>query len=225
MKGALTTKKPVTFGNDYEFFLFDSLQAMIRRLKQKEKEYKLCRLVAGFGWQWISNRDKKAHDIKLEGLKLRWNSRPQDWIHSEEARSMKEAGSIHTTQGYDLNYAGVIFGKEISYDEDAHRIVIKKDHYHDKYGKFGANDGQLKKFITNIYKILMYRGVRGTYVYVCDEKLRNYFRQHILPFNAGVGTKIVPLHEKDNYFNDVPLDLSAESEDEDATKKSPGDGK
>lgn len=77
--------------------------------------------------------------------------------------------------GYDLNYTGIIFGNEISYDDANKKIVINKDNYFDINGKKGIdNEKELHDYIINIYKVMMTRGILGTYIYVCDEKLRKY---------------------------------------------------
>jgi DUF2075 family protein len=90
---------------------------MVELIKLKDKEVGLSRLVAGYAWEWESqnNPDKEVFDIDIDGVKLRWNSTNTDWINSENA--ITEVGCIHTTQGYDLNYVGVIFGTEITYDK------------------------------------------------------------------------------------------------------------
>lgn len=163
---------------DYEFILFDSLSEMIAEIKEREKEFGLSRLVAGYSWKWIS-RSSDLHDIEIDGVKLKWNSVVDDFINSENA--INEVGCIHTTQGYDLNYTGVIFGKEISYDSDKGLIFIKRENYHDRNGLNGITDQSiLHAYIINIYKTLMLRGIKGTYVYVCDQNLREYFKKHIL---------------------------------------------
>ena len=77
-------------------------------------------MIAGYSWPWLSSPkqtplpDPSVTDIDLDGLKFKWNSTDKDWINSPNA--FDEIGCIHTTQGYDLNYAAVIFGKEIDYD-------------------------------------------------------------------------------------------------------------
>jgi len=170
---------------EYEFVLFESLKTMIKKLEVKEKEHGLCRLIAGFSWEWKSkpnteNGPSKSNviDIEIEGVKLRWNGTNKDWINSSNA--INEVGCIHTTQGYDLNYAGIIIGNEISYDAATKKIVINKEHYHDIKGKQGITDPhELKEYIINIYKTMLFRGIKGTYVYACDKKLRAYLKQHI----------------------------------------------
>lgn len=96
---------------------------------------------------------------------------------------MKEIGCIHTTQRYDLNYAGIIIGNEIKYNPKKGingKIEIDKKQYFDSKGKSGVQDMEvLKEYIINIYKSLMYRGIKGTYIYICNEDLREYFQKYI----------------------------------------------
>lgn len=115
---------------------------------------------------------------------LRWNSTQRDWIAS--ARSIDEVGSIHTVQGYDLNYAGVIIGPDLRYDSVAGKLIVDRGSYFDKKGKENNpvagkvyTDDDLLRFITNIYAVLLTRGMRGTYVYVCDPALRAYLKKFI----------------------------------------------
>ena len=153
---------------DYEFLLFSSLEHMISKIKEKNDKHRLSRLVAGYSWPWISNKDKTKFDINIDGVSLKWNGTSKDWINSEGA--IDEVGCIHTTQGYDLNYTGIIFGNEISYDKVNDEIIINSDEYYDKNGKQSIKSPlELKSFIINIYKTIMLRGIKGTYLYICDE--------------------------------------------------------
>ena len=161
----------------YEFVLYDSLTDLYADLKKKEDEFGLCRLLSGYSWEWKSAKNDVA-DITIEGLNLKWNTTNEDWINSPNA--FNEVGCIHTTQGYDLNYTGIIFGKEITYNLETKQIEINASQYFDKKGKQGIeNPATLKAYILNIYKTMMLRGIRGTYVYVCDEGLRKYFKEFI----------------------------------------------
>ena len=158
---------------DYEFLMFHSLEKMINQITLRNDESGLSRLIAGYSWEWISKKDRYAFDIKINNIELKWNGTSSDWINSKN--SINEVGCIHTTQGYDLNYAGVIFGNEISYDKSKDEIVIFEKKYFDKNGKQAIKDPEeLKAFIINIYKTIMLRGIKGTYVYVCDKNLRDY---------------------------------------------------
>lgn len=163
---------------DYEFKLFESIVDLVETIKNREEEVGLSRLVAGYSWPWVSKKNKEAFDIEIEGLRLRWNTKNIDWVNSKNASN--EVGCIHTTQGYDLNYAGIIFGKEITFNPTTSRIEIIPENYHDKAGRTGIKDPKvLKDYILNIYKTIMLRGIRGTFLYVCDDHLRAYFKEHI----------------------------------------------
>ena len=106
-------------------------------------------------------------------MQFRWNTTQNDWVHSPNA--LNEVGCIHTVQGYDLNYAGVIIGPDMKYNQETKDIAIIKENYEDKNGKRTLrNDDELKFYIKNIYKVLLTRGMRVTYIYVVDQSLRRY---------------------------------------------------
>ena len=162
----------------YEFLLFHSLNDMKNKIQKREAEFGLSRLVAGFSWEWKSNKNKEINDIEIGNIKLRWNSISDDWVNTTKLAN--EVGCIHTTQGYDLNYTGIIFGNEISYDKVKKEVIIREDQYFDLNGKKSIKDpATLKSYILNIYKTMMLRGIKGTYIYVCDENLREYFGEHM----------------------------------------------
>ncbi len=161
--------------SDYEIRLFSSLTGMRNALLERERDYGLCRLLSGYSWKWESKKKGQEHlpDITLEGINLQWNTTNEDWINSPKA--IDEVGCIHTSQGYDLNYAGVIFGTEIHLDPKTNRLEIEPKNYHDSKGKNGIKDPEkLREYILNIYKTMMLRGIKGTYLYICDDKLREY---------------------------------------------------
>ena len=163
---------------EYECYLFEDIQHMVDEIKKREQQDGLSRMVAGYAWEWISNKDKSAYDIVIDDTKLRWNSVAIDWVNSPN--SMDEVGCIHTTQGYDLNYTGVIIGPELDYDFDKKTLVIDKSKYKDKAGKNTIKDDEvLKGYIVNIYKTILLRGVKGTFIYACNENLRKYLSQFI----------------------------------------------
>jgi DUF2075 family protein len=160
--------------SQYDLQLFDSLADLYEALRSKEEELGLCRLLSGYSWEWKSQKSN-VPDIELDGLALKWNSTNEDWINSPNA--FQEVGCIHTTQGYDLNYTGIIFGTEITYNPSTKAIEIISANYKDKKGKQGiADPEQLRAYILNIYHTMMLRGIYGTYVYVCNEPLREYMR-------------------------------------------------
>ncbi|MBX2872352.1 MAG: DUF2075 domain-containing protein [Saprospiraceae bacterium] len=182
----LQVKLPPSKGHvqvrNYELQLFDSLTLMVQKIKERDQEVGLSRLIAGYAWPWVSKDPKKPkyrpYDIEEDGVQLKWNSKAVDWINSKNA--VHEVGCIHTTQGYDLNYSGIIVGPEIGFDEVTQEIVVYPDRYQDRNGKATIKDPkELRDFIVNIYKTIMLRGIRGTYIYVCDPALKTYLSRYI----------------------------------------------
>jgi len=162
---------------EYDFRIFDDFGKMREAIMAKDAEVGLSRLVAGYAWPWASRNDKSAMDIEIDGIQMQWNQVAVDWINSPT--SVNEVGSIHTVQGYDLNYAGVIIGPDLGYEDETGRLVFNRDSYFDTKGKennprlgITYSDDDLLEFVKNIYRVLLTRGIRGTYVHVVDESLR-----------------------------------------------------
>lgn len=200
---------------NYELMVFDNFNDLYNELDKKENEFGLCRMIAGYSWPWKSNPkqnpppDPSTTDIDLDGLSFKWNSTDKDWINSENA--FNEIGCIHTTQGYDLNYTAVIFGKEINYDKKTNQLIIDSSNYYDINGKKGISDiDTLKGYIINIYKTIMYRGIKGTFIYACNVELRDYLKEHIATFKKETPFRILRFEEVKPYVNSIPLvDISA----------------
>lgn len=164
---------------DYTLRFYDDVDEMMNEINRLNKRYDLCCAVAGYAWEWITKKEPKnttKRDIDI-GKGYIWNRTYTDWINSD--RLPYEIGCIHTVQGYDLNYVGVIFGPEIYYDKAKKRIEVDKNKYKDSLGKAVGNDYEaLRSYILNIYATLLTRGIRGAFVYVCDPDLREYLRPY-----------------------------------------------
>ena len=179
LKEKLDNNTTIFNNPNYELALFGDLSLMMERLQKMENEFGLCRSMSGYSWPWVSKTDANLPDAVIDGVKMFWNRQSIDWINS--TTDVTEMGCIHTVQGYDLNYSGVIFGKEITYDKNSKKIKVIKNNYHDIKGKQALeNEDELLKYIVKIYKTMMYRGIKGTYIYVCDRDLREYFEKHIM---------------------------------------------
>lgn len=163
-----------TFPN-YEFKLVDDFSRFNELLYEKEKETKLARMVAGFAWPWVSKTEPSKFDIRLGGVEKKWNTQLENWVYSEHA--LDEVGCIHTVQGYDLNYGFVIIGNDLRYDPVTKKVYAVKANYFDIKGRQTNDPAELLNYLQNIYYVLMTRGIKGTYLYVCDKELKQYFRQ------------------------------------------------
>ena len=161
----------------YDLKMYDDFKRFENDMYEKEKTAKLTRMVAGYAWPWISKNDPSLRDIEIQGVRRMWNHCTEGWVLTPEA--IDEVGCIHSIQGYDLNYAFVILGKDIGYSEESRKIIVRSDHYYDKNGKRTATDKELLEYIKNVYYVLMTRGIKGTYLYVCDDALREYIKKYV----------------------------------------------
>ncbi len=179
-----------SFGEQFDFRLFNDVEKMINTIKEKDGQVKLCRTVAGYSWEWKDKNKsyeyKKEHgifDIEIEGHKYIWNTSHDGWILSKHA--IDEIGCVHSAQGFDLNYVGVIFGREIDYDAESNSIVINSKLFFDRNVKAATDPEQLKKYILNTYRVLLTRGIRGCYVYAYNKNLRQYLIDVMGPENVN----------------------------------------
>ena len=138
---------------NYKLSTVDSIDELFDIIYRHDEEDDLSRVITGPGWAI-------GDDIVIEGRVMRW---------------AKDITSIHRIQGFDLNYAGVVFGKEVFFDCEAGEISINKKELRDNFIK-SSGDEWMRRYILNIYLTLMTRGIKGTYVYAVDESLRDYLR-------------------------------------------------
>ena len=172
---------------DYDFRIFESPTEMFNAIKKKNEENNKSRVVAGYCWDWKSKQNRMAYDIEIPRFFFRkqWNfNSSEPWLIGEH--SIDQIGCIHTCQGLELDYVGVIIGPDLNFKNN--RIVT------DGY-KRSSNDQSLKGFkemakkkpaeafqtadaiIKNTYRTLMTRGMKGCYVYCCEPTLAEHFRE------------------------------------------------
>ncbi len=171
--------------DEYDLRFFDSFTEMRDEILKKNQEVGLSRILAGYAWKWVSKKDSTQPDIEIDGLKLFWNQTDKDWINSKN--SELEVGSIHTIQGYDLNYAGVVIGNDLGFDASSNQIVFRRENYFDSKGTLNNrvqgivySDDDILQYIVNIYRVLLTRGIKGTYIYVHDPELREVIKARII---------------------------------------------
>ena len=173
-------------GLDFDFKVFDSASALYDAIKDKNNSKNQARLVAGYCWNWnpheINNTD--FHDIQIGDFAMSWNL--GKGVYALEDTSINEVGCIHTTQGLEFDYIGVILGNDLRC-VDGHLVTdyrarAKTDQSVKGLKKMEKeNPAEAKKLadeiIKNTYRTLMSRGMKGCYIYCCDEELNKYFKR------------------------------------------------
>lgn len=167
---------------NYDFQVFDDASTMRDALREKNAISNKARIVAGYCYDWDVKNHRGDVDIELPGgFQARWNL-ANDKIWAINPRSFEEVGCIHTAQGLEFDYVGVLIGKDLTYDRPSRRVVTDKTAISRDDNSSGirtANDADARRLILNTYKTLLTRGQKGCYVYCEDEALREYFKEMI----------------------------------------------
>ncbi|MDD5936048.1 MAG: DUF2075 domain-containing protein [Clostridiales bacterium] len=171
----------------YDFKVFDDPNEMfIEVCKRNDAGFK-ARMLAGFAWTWSDaksgNDNAQKEDVTIPecNFSMPWNSRKDQYTWATDEDKRNQIGCIHTSQGLEFDYVGVIIGNDLRFDENSHTIYASFDDYYDTAGKKGLKNQQarLTAYVKRIYKVLMSRGMKGCYVYCRDEKLREYLKERM----------------------------------------------
>lgn len=177
---------------DYDFRIVDSPIKLNELIIEKNKANNKARLVAGYCWDWNSknSRDESIKDIVLAdgNFAKRWNLTTYGNLWLTDPNSVNEVGCIHTCQGLELDYVGVIVGDDlIARDGTIVTDASKRSKQDASLKGFrrllqeAPVDGQYKldKRIKNTYRTLMTRGMKGCYVYFTDKETEEYFKSRL----------------------------------------------
>lgn len=183
-------------GIEYDFRVFDNPREMHQLITEKNKEKNKARVVAGYCWKWISKNKPVLKDIIIGDYKATWNLAEdgQAWIIQPE--SVKEVGCIHTCQGLEVDYIGVIIGPDLIVRNGKVITQITHRPSEDKsvqgWKKLMESNpeetsARLEAIIKNTYRTLMTRGQKGCYIYCTDAETNEYFRQMISAAESAEG--------------------------------------
>jgi len=222
--GIRETAHPTMEGVNYDFVVCDSPGELRDRIVTKNQGKNKSRMVAGYCWDWASKKDPAQFDIQLPGFSARWNLGSDGMLWIVKPETVSEVGCIHTCQGLELEYVGVILGEDwvirdgvIVTDptkrsrQDAsikgYKSLAKKD-------PAGA-ERITAEIIKNTYRTLMTRGQRGCFVYSVDAETNAYLkaaaagvdqRPEIRPEKyQGLELPLVTAIQVKPYVNAVPV--------------------
>ncbi len=182
---------------DYDFRVFDDPCLLRKEIEEKNAINNKSRIVAGYCWDWLKDgkNNSDVHDITIPefGFEMSWNlGSTSTWAIDPE--SVKEAGCIHTCQGLEFDYVGVIIGPDMRYESgnivtDASRRAKTDQSLKGLKSKYDKKDQAIvaARIIKNTYKVLMTRGMKGCYVYCTDKALSEYFRKRLSVSDIGKG--------------------------------------
>lgn len=173
----------------FEFRLVNDPNRLYDLIREKNDSGFSARLTAGFAWKWSKDKHAETADVVIPEyhFSMPWNERTQRELYAIKPDSVGQIGCIHTVQGLEFDYIGVIIGKDLRYDPEKQVIYGDYDSYKDSTGKKGLK-GQPEKltaYIKNIYKVLMSRGMKGCYIFCCDPELQKYFARRLQKISSA----------------------------------------
>lgn len=164
----------------------EELDALIR---QRAAEGRSARLVGGYCWPWSEPRPDGSlvDDIEIGAFRRPWNAQPDAgrlakgipksylWAHSPGG--MDQVGCVYTAQGFEFDYVGVVWGRDLVWDPAKADWVGNPSTSHDTVVK--RSKGDFVRLVKNVYRVLLSRGLRGCYVWFEDEGTRNFVRSRM----------------------------------------------
>lgn len=186
-----TANKFLTKEEKMEFVIFDSPQKLYEAIiKRNEEKPNSARLVAGFCWPWSDpNPDGTLKDdVVIGDFRMTWEGKdgkilakgiPPAPLWAHDPAGVNQVGSIYTIQGFEFDYVGVIIGKDLVYDPVKKDWIGKKEGSADAQVK-RAQEQDFTKYVKNVYRVLLTRGMKGCCVYFMDKDTENFIRSRIL---------------------------------------------
>lgn len=176
-------------GIDYDIRICDTPLEMEYIVMEKNRIRNKARILAGYCWNWPkeTRNDSSFHDIKIGDYGISWNLDGGEAFAIDE-NSVHEAGCIHTSQGLEFDYVGVIIGDDMRYlngkivtdfskraktDQSMKGIKRLAKENPDKANKLAD------EIIKNTYRTLLTRGMKGCYIYCTDKKLAEYLKEQL----------------------------------------------
>lgn len=182
------TANPDLHGIEYDFRVFDDPSELRSAIVEKNDKNR-ARIVAGYCWPWTSKTNPTAYDIEFSkfNFRMRWNLTDDGSMWILAPNSINEIGCIHTSQGLEVDYIGVIIGGDLDVDDQGNVVTFVEHRASEDRTVWGwkalaeidpvGTRTKLDTIIKNTYRTLMTRGMKGCFVYSTSEKVRHHLRK------------------------------------------------
>lgn len=173
----------------FDFRIFPSPESLDVAIQQKASDGYSARLTAGFCWPWSKpNSDGTlVEDVKIGRFVRAWNAKPDAGrlapgipkasLWANDSSGLGQIGCVYTAQGFEFDYAGVIWGPDLVYDLDSGCWIGDKSASHDSVVK--RSKDQFLNLVKNTYRVLLSRGIKGCYVCFTDKDTERFFRSRV----------------------------------------------
>lgn len=175
---------------EFDFRILPSAEALEAAIREKAGEGHSARLTAGFCWPWSDPRPDGTlvEDVVAGSFRRPWNASPNAkrlargiprasvWAH--DPNGIDQVGCVYTAQGFEFDYVGVIFGRDLTYDMDLQRWLAHRERSCDRAVK-RAPPEEFLYLIRNTYRVLLTRGMKGCFVFFEDKDTERFFKSRI----------------------------------------------
>jgi hypothetical protein len=193
-------------GIDYDFRVVDDPKELRRLIEERNREDDKARIVAGYCWDWVSkNNPDSVPDITIDDFSMYWNL-SSDGTYAISKGSINQVGCIHTTQGLEFSYVGVIIGDDLRFEmgkvvTDYSKRAKTDQSLKGLKGPIKKGDQEAMKtadiIIRNTYRTLMSRGMKGCYVYCTNKELAHFLKTRIAGYREEDESPLLVAEEKE----------------------------
>jgi DUF2075 family protein len=174
---------------DFEFRIFSSPEELEDAIKRKAKAGFSARMTAGFCWPWSdpTYEGSLISDVVVDSWERPWNAKPdspklageipKSHFWATDPNGLAQVGCVYTAQGFEFDYAGVIFGKDLLYDPDEGIWKGLPTNSYDTVVK--RSKGTFADLVKNTYRVLLTRGLKGCYVHFMDKSTERFIRSRL----------------------------------------------
>lgn len=163
-----------------EFRIFDKPSDMMSEVRKRNAvKPNSARIAAGFCWPWSEpNPDGSlVNDVKIGDFEMPWEKKDEFWKWATDDSGMEQVGTVYTAQGFEFDYIGIIFGKDLVYDQKNKEWISQPKYSYDTM--VTRNNAELTKHLKQVYRVLMSRAHKGVYVYFMDKETEKYFKDSL----------------------------------------------
>jgi DUF2075 family protein len=169
---------------EFEFKIFESPEALDVAIRDKAKQGYSARMSAGFCWPWSKPLPDGSlvQDVTIGSYLRPWNARPdagrlasgipKSYYWATQAGGIDQIGCVYTAQGFEFDYVGVIFGKDLIYDPASGDWKGIPQESFDRTVRRSGED--FLRLVKNTYRVLLTRGMKGCYVHFMDKNTENF---------------------------------------------------
>jgi len=200
------TANPIWDGAEgFDFKILPSVWELETAIRNKAAQGLSARLAAGFCWKWSPPRPDGTlvDDVVVDDFRRPWDAKPGKWklaagipsaaLWATDPRGIDQVGCVYNIQGFELDYAGVIWGRDLRYDLDRQEWIGDRTASADSVVK--RSKDRFVDLVKNTYRVLLSRGMKGCYVYFMDKDTERFVRSRMEPMSELPQSKVADRKE------------------------------